>query len=65
MYPSLQRGRYYSRMGIMLVVSYLQPVAADVYTRSIDEMKKHIMLKNLELFLLRNTGSESSGERLW
>ena len=31
----------------MLVVSYLQPVAADVYTGSIDEMKKHIMLKNL------------------
>jgi hypothetical protein len=31
----------------MLVSSYLQPVALDIYTGSVDEMKKHLMLKNL------------------
>jgi hypothetical protein len=32
----------------MLVATYLQPVAADVYTGSAAEMKKHLMLQGIE-----------------
>ncbi len=31
----------------MLVVTYLQPVARDMYVGNIDEMKKHLLLKNI------------------
>lgn len=31
----------------MLVVTYLQPIAKDVYVGSIEEMKKHFLLKNI------------------
>ncbi|HEU4471571.1 MAG TPA: DUF2480 family protein [Flavisolibacter sp.] len=31
----------------MLVASYLQPVAADIYTGTVAEMQKHVFLKNL------------------
>jgi hypothetical protein len=31
----------------MLVVSYLQPIAKDVYLGSKDEMYKHLFLKNI------------------
>lgn len=31
----------------MLVTSYIQPIAKDVYSGTIEEMKKHLFLKNL------------------
>ena len=31
----------------MLVITYLQPVAADVYVGTADEMQKHLFLKNI------------------
>ena len=33
----------------MLVVTYLQPVAKEVYVGSIDEMKKHLLVKNISV----------------
>lgn len=32
----------------MLVTTYLEPVAKDVYTGSVEEMRKHLVLKNID-----------------
>lgn len=44
----------------MLVVTYLQPVARTIYTGGIEEMKKHLLLKNIAAI---NT-TEFEGQRI-
>ena len=44
----------------MLVTAYVQPIAKDVYAGTIEEMKKHLALKNLSLLKLE----EYAGQRV-